>query len=83
MAAAPRESSRLRWQCRRGMRELDELLSRFLDRDYEDLGEGEKVAFHALLKLPDPDLASYLLLQRNPPPELAIVIQRILKRTEA
>lgn len=75
--------SQLRWQCRRGMRELDELLSRYLDRDYGDSRMREKEAFQSLLQLPDPDLASYLLQQRPPPPDLAIVIGRILKRTDA
>ena len=73
----------LRWQCRRGMRELDELLTNFLDREYDGAGAGEKAAFQSLLELPDPDLTSYLLQQRMPPPELAIVLQRILQRTDA
>ncbi len=83
VAASHSEISRLRWQCRRGMRELDELLSRFLEREYAGLGTGEKDAFQAFLQLPDPELVSYLLQQRMPPPELAIVIEGILKRTDA
>ncbi|MDH4125904.1 MAG: succinate dehydrogenase assembly factor 2 [Gammaproteobacteria bacterium] len=63
------------------MRELDELLCRYLDCDYGSSAAAEKAAFQGLLQLPDPDVAGYLLQQRTPPPELAIVIQRILKRT--
>lgn len=74
--------SQLRWQCRRGMRELDELLTRYLERDYGAAEQAEKVAFQSLLQLPDPDLISYLLQQHPLPPELAVVIEKIQKRTD-
>lgn len=53
--------ARLRWRCRRGMRELDELLSRFLEVHYDAAPDVEKQAFAALLELPDPKLHGYLL----------------------
>jgi antitoxin CptB len=74
--------SRLRWQCRRGMRELDELLTHYLEVEYEVARGSEKAAFQALLELPDPELSAYLLQQHPHPPELAVVIQKILQRTE-
>ena len=40
----------LRWQCRRGMRELDELLARYLQTFYEQATEAEKSAFRELLE---------------------------------
>jgi antitoxin CptB len=46
---------RLRWQCKRGMRELDELLARYLDSTYKQAPESEKLAFRSLLEVPDPD----------------------------
>jgi len=52
--------SRLRWRCRRGMRELDVLLGRYLERDYAAAGQTERDAFSGLLELPDPDLYGYL-----------------------
>ena len=55
------EESRLRWQCRRGMRELDELLIRYLESRYPGAEEDEKSAFQAVLALPDPELNAYLL----------------------
>ena len=67
----------LRWQCRRGMRELDELLLTYLDHQYSAAGDAEKAAFHTLLALPDPELISYLLQQQSNPAELDIVIQSI------
>ena len=47
--------SRLRWRCRRGMRELDVLLVRYLDRDFAGASSRERDAFRALLDLPDPE----------------------------
>jgi antitoxin CptB len=73
------EQSRLRWQCRRGMRELDELLLRYLERAYPDADAEEKAAFEAVLSLSDPELNSYLLQQQTPPSgAIARVIDRIL-----
>ena len=73
------EESRLRWQCRRGMRELDELLLRYLERHYTAADAREKAAFRAVLELADPDLNAYLLQRQTPDSEsIACVIQRIL-----
>jgi len=69
---------RLKWQCRRGMRELDVLLSRYLENDYPGSDESQKSAFRQVLELPDPDLIGYLLSGENPAdPELANVVDRI------
>lgn len=70
----------IRWQCRRGMRELDELLLRYLETRYDRADATEKRAFQSLLELSDPDLASYLLQQQTPPPELDLVIRNICSR---
>jgi antitoxin CptB len=73
------ESSRLRWQCRRGMRELDELLIRYLELRYSDADQDEKAAFQAVLALPDPELNGYLLQrQTHSSRSLAGVIKHIL-----
>jgi len=77
------EESRLRWQCRRGMRELDELLLRYLETRYPGASDGEKAAFHAVLELPDPKLNGYLLQRQEPVSEpIADVIKRILRHTQ-
>lgn len=57
------EKSRIRWLCRRGMKELDVLLERFLDTAYDDLNSTERAAFESLLRNEDPDL--YDLLARK------------------
>ena len=53
--------ARIRWQCRRGMRELDELLVRYFESAYATASEAEKAAFRTLLSLPDPALKEYLM----------------------
>ena len=72
------EQSRLRWQCRRGMRELDELLLRYLEQHYAEADAEEKAAFEAVLALADPELNSYLLQRQTPSSDtIAHVIKRI------
>jgi antitoxin CptB len=74
----PREFARLRWRCRRGMRELDELLVRYLQRDFAGASSGERAAFGELLDLPDPQLFGYLVGREQPPnPHWRDVLARI------
>ena len=72
---------KLRWQCRRGMRELDELLVRYLENDYPNDNDTDKAAFRTVLDLSDPELNAYLLQRQMPSSEpVARVINRILRR---
>ena len=70
--------ARLRWQCRRGMRELDELLLGFIDRHLGELAGEELAAFEALLRYPD-DLLYECLMGRMVPMEegIAHVVRKI------
>ena len=69
---------RLRWACRRGMRELDVLMTRYLERDFPAASSGERDAFVRLLGLQDPELAAYLLAgEPSSDASLAAVIARI------
>lgn len=52
--------SQLVWRCRRGIRELDVLLGRFLERDYHALQADEKLAFQRLLEVQDPVIMDWL-----------------------
>ena len=54
------DKQHLRWQCRRGMLELDLLFERFLDDTYDSLDEERKLAFVELLKENDQDLYGWL-----------------------
>jgi antitoxin CptB len=51
---------KLRWRCRRGMRELDVTLLKFLELRYEGLSQAQKETFEAVLQLQDPDLYAML-----------------------
>lgn len=76
--------AQLRWQCRRGMRELDLLLTDFLENDYSHSSEEQKQAFRKLLGLADPDLIGYLLGAQTPPDiALANVVSQIRDRPQA
>ena len=55
------ELSRLRWLCRRGMRELDVVLGGYLEQNYATASGEEQALFRSLLELPDPDLYGMLL----------------------
>lgn len=55
------EISRLRWRCRRGMRELDVLLTRYLEQDYLQAAPCDRAAFGRILDLQDPEIFGYLL----------------------
>jgi len=61
------------------MRELDELLLRYLEQGYPRADADEKTAFHEVLALADPELNGYLLQRRTPESErIARVINQIL-----
>ena len=58
----------LRWQCRRGMLELDILLARFLNNRYESLATNEQQQFVELLTATDPELYAWLVTATAAPP---------------
>jgi antitoxin CptB len=77
MVAQP-ELARLRWRCRRGMHELDDLLERFFADACDALSDADKSRFAAILDLPDPDLYAYLSRRmEHPDPQSAALIARI------
>jgi antitoxin CptB len=53
--------AKLRWLCRRGTKELDLLLLRYLDSGYLIADDGEKALFVELLALEDDDLVGVLM----------------------
>ena len=69
---------RLRWQCRRGMLELDLLLQGFLDGGYRALSTADKEAFRRLLEYPDQVLLEWMMGRERPvDKEIASVVERI------
>ncbi len=78
------KDAELKWQCRRGMRELDLLLTDYLENDYPRASEEQKQAFRELLAVPDPDLISYLLGGQTPADAtIAIIVSQIRDRPHA
>jgi antitoxin CptB len=71
---------KLQWQCRRGMKELDFLLVRYLRERYSQAASDERAAFADFLELPDPDIARYLLAGDVPTdPRCAALCRRLLQ----
>ena len=70
---------RLRWQCRRGMLELDIVLQRFLHNDYQHLNDREKLTFSKLLEEADVNLLAYFNQTKEcPDHELNHIIKKLL-----
>ncbi len=55
--------AKLIWNCRRGMLELDLILTRFIERHLSSLGAEERLLFERLLDYPDPMLYALLMGQ--------------------
>jgi len=79
MTLPTQQSDRLRWQCRRGMLELDYLLETYLDHAYPALTGREKALFEDILNNLDPDLQSWLLGDEDAPEPYRSMLQHILK----
>jgi len=57
---------KLKWLCRRGMKELDILLERFIDNHQESLASGSWPEFEALLRTEDDLLWDWFRDSSNP-----------------
>lgn len=65
-------------RCRRGTRELDLILARFINDHYRDLSPGERCQFDQLLNQQDPVLTTWLFGQAQPGDnDLARLVHRI------
>jgi antitoxin CptB len=74
------EVRRLRWQCRRGMLELDHLLDRFLDLGYPELSQSRRLVFVRLLAEQDQRLSDWFMSRSDPPdPELRELVRHIVE----
>jgi antitoxin CptB len=72
----------LEWRCRRGMKELDLLLVRWVRNRHARATTDERAAFAEFLELPDPDLARYLIAGDVPDdPRLAALCRNVLDAT--
>jgi antitoxin CptB len=69
---------RLAWRCRRGMKELDLVLMRYLEGRWQQADAAERAAFERMLELPDPVLAAALLGRESlPEAELRQLLEKV------
>lgn len=66
--------NRLRWRCRRGMREMDILLGGFLDQCYAALSPDRQQAFTSLLDEIDQDILDWVMGRKTVPDKYANII---------
>ncbi|GAB1596235.1 FAD assembly factor SdhE [Lysobacter claricitrinus] len=72
------ELKALRWRCRRGMRELDQLLERWLDRRWAASSDLERETFRRLLVVEDDKLwRAFLGHDRLDDDDLQTLVERI------
>ena len=80
-AEMARDINRLRWRCRRGTRELDQLLGAWLTERSADSDITLRAAFANMLELPDPDLWDWLIGNSRPADTLfACIVDEIRAR---
>jgi antitoxin CptB len=76
------ERARLRWRCRRGMRELDVLLQRWLEREWSEADPGQRQVFERLLETEDDQLWAWVTGRERPwDAELAALVETLLDRS--
>jgi len=72
------QKAKLKWHCRRGMRELDLLLEGFLVNRYEALSAADRAGFERLLDCRNEDLMTWLIDGGSPQDEqLAGIVDQI------
>ena len=78
------EARRLLWRCRRGMKELDVLLERYVRSRLSEASSEERQTLTRLLELPDPLLSDYLFGHAAAPdPRIAGLVAVIRGQTPA
>ncbi len=70
---------RLRWQCRRGLLELDLLFEAFLDNGYCSLSDVDKESFNQLLEYQDQTLQEWLLGKVTPEDEAMVHMVKLVR----
>jgi antitoxin CptB len=75
------EWDRIRWHCRRGLLELDLVLSQFLERHFANLPPNQREAFKLLLDRSDTELWDLVSGRLQPEPGDAAAVVRLLRET--
>lgn len=73
------DKARVKWFARRGMKELDVLMERYLEHRYDVAPEIERQAFVELMRAEDPDIWAWVMGFQDMPtqPEIANVIEQL------
>lgn len=75
------QERRLRWHCRRGLKELDVILGPFMDEHYRELPPEDQALFARLVDCEDMDLFHWFMRQARPAdPGLERMVELILSR---
>jgi antitoxin CptB len=74
------DMDRIRWQCRRGLLEMDLILQRFLAEDFESLNPEELNLFKELLGEVDTVLLAWLMGQEEAPKRYDALIRRLQRK---
>lgn len=78
------EKNRLRWASRRGMLELDLVLSPFVEQHYDHLEEADKQLFQQLLEEQDQDMFNWFIHRQEPESEsLQKIVSIVRSKTGA
>ena len=64
---ASERKAKIRWNCRRGMLELDLMLQDFTNKNLENMTDEQLSLFEGLLEKGDPDLYAWLMGYEIPP----------------
>jgi antitoxin CptB len=74
------ELARLRWRCRRGLLELDIVLGRFVEQEYVDLNEAQKIKFDVLLDFSDNALWDRITGKEPPEDQEEIILLNLINK---
>jgi antitoxin CptB len=82
MTLTEHQIKRLRWQCRRGMKELDVLFERYLYNHLPTADDSYKAAFVELIETQDPIIIDYLTGKSSPDNILLLEILQLMQNDE-
>lgn len=71
------EKQRLRWQCRRGLLELDYMLQHYLEHRFSQAEPQEQAQFIQLLQQQDDRLQAWLLEGETPEHALVVIVHQL------
>ena len=78
------ELSKLKWRCRRGIKEFDILFGHFVETEYSKLNTEQQAWFHSLLDQQDPMIMDWLLKRSEPEDDgLKWIIERLQNSSDS